>query len=187
MVEWIILAATRAALLASQQSEHDCQDQISTINAENQALLSEKSTLHMAIQALSNNLHLGSPYPSHRTAPQSDPNPYTGQDLSLLPKFIKDIAIKLASNGVWYPDEQSRMRYLVGRLSSTAWDTIEYGILKDGTVAFESVDEIFSLLNSSYGDIDEKSTRRLTITQRAPSLLSAKAKCNAKAICNASQ
>jgi hypothetical protein len=99
----------------------------------------------------------------HRTAPQTDPDPYTGRDPSLLPKFIKDIAIKLASNADWYPDEQSRMRYVAGRLSAIAWDTIEYGILQDGTVAFESVDEIFSLLNSSYGDIDEKGTAQDSI------------------------
>lgn len=155
------LAVARASLLASQQSEHDCHDQIATLSAENQALLSDKTTLRTAIQALS-----ASPRPSssdHRTAPQTDPDPYTGQDPSLLPKFMKDIAIKLASNADWYPDEQSRMRYLVGRLSATAWDTIEYGILKDGTVIFESVDEIFSLLNSSYGDIDEAGTAQDSI------------------------
>ena len=155
------LTTAQASLLASQQSEHDCQDQISTLSAENQALLSDKTALHTAIQALSTSAR---PSPSdHRTAPQTDPNPYTGQDPSLLPKFMKDIAIKLASNADWYPDEQSRMRYLVGRLSATAWDTIEYGILKDGTVVFESVEEIFSLLNSSYGDIDENGTAQDSI------------------------
>jgi hypothetical protein len=55
------------------------------------------------------------------------------------------------------------MRYVTGRLSSTAWDTIEYGIQQNGTITFESVDEIFSLLNSSYGDIDEKSTAQDSI------------------------
>lgn len=156
------LAVLQASVLASQQSEHDCQDQISTLSAENQALLSDKNALHTAIQALSANPRLGSST-HHRTAPQTDPDPYTGKDPSLFPKFMKDIAIKLASNADWYPDEQSRMRYLAGRLSATAWDTIEYGILKDGTVAFESVDEIFSLLNSSYGDIDEKGTAQDSI------------------------
>jgi hypothetical protein len=156
------LETARASLLAAQQCEHDCQDQISALSAENQALLADKAALHTAVQALS-----ASPRPEHlanyRTAPQTDPDPYTGKDPSLLPKFIKDIAIKLTSNADWYPDEQSRMRYLTGRLSGTAWDTIEYGILQDGTITFESVDEIFSLLNSSYGDIDERSTAQDSI------------------------
>ena len=55
------------------------------------------------------------------------------------------------------------MRYVVGRLLAIAWDTIEYSILQDGTVAFKSVDKIFSLLNSSYGDIDEKGTAQDSI------------------------
>ena len=154
--------ASPSSFLASQQIEHDCQDQISTLNAEKQALLSDKAALHTAIQALSASSR-SEPAANYRTAPQTDPEPYTGKDPLLLPKFIKDIAIKLASNADWYPNEQSRMRYVVGRLSGTAWDTIEYGILQDGTITFESIDEIFSLLNSSYGDIDETSTAQDSI------------------------
>ena len=156
------LAESHASCLASQQSEHDCQDQISALSAENQALLSDKNTLATAVQALSSDSRTA---PGHvqRTAPQSEPDPYTGDDPSLLPKFIKDIAIKLNSNADWYPDEQARMRYLVSKLKSTAWDAIEYGILEDGTVSFESVDAIFSILNSSYGDVDEKSTAQDSI------------------------
>ena len=156
------LQTTRDSLLSSQQSEHDCQDQISALSAENRSLLSDKAALHTAIQALSASSRSG-PHATHRTAPQTDPEPYTGKDPLLLPKFSKDIAIKLASNADWYPDEQSRMRYLVGRLSGTAWDTIEYGILQDGTVTFDSVDDIFSLLNSSYGDIDEEGSAQDSI------------------------
>jgi hypothetical protein len=156
------LETTQNSLLASQQSEHDCQDQISALSAENRALLSDKAALHTAIQALSASSRSG-PFGNYRTAPQTDPDPYTGKDPLLLPKFIKDIAIKLASNADWYADEQSRMRYVAGRLSATAWDTIEHGILQDGTITFESVDEIFSLLNSSYGDIDGKSTAQDSI------------------------
>ena len=50
------------------------------------------------------------------------------------------------------------MRYLTSRLSATAWETIEYGILKDGIITFKSITKIFSLLNSSYGDINKKGT-----------------------------
>jgi len=102
------LETARASLLAAQQCEHDCQDQISALSAENQALLADKAALHTAVQALS-----ASPRPEHlanyRTAPQTDPDPYTGKDPSLLPKFIKDIAIKLTSNADLYPDDLSRM------------------------------------------------------------------------------
>jgi hypothetical protein len=99
---------------------------------------------------------------SHRTPEHPDPEPFTGEDPTLLPNFLQQLELKLEMNKDWWNSEPQRMGYVVSCLKGKAHDQVGYNI-KDGVVLFNNVNAIKSILQSAFGDIDAKATAQLKI------------------------
>ncbi|KID81191.1 retrotransposon nucleocapsid protein [Metarhizium guizhouense ARSEF 977] len=98
----------------------------------------------------------------HRTPEHPDPEPFTGEDPSLLQNFLQQLDLKLDMNKDWWTSERQRMGYVVSCLKGKAHDQVRYNI-KDGIVLFDNVDAIKEVLKSAFGDIDAKATAQRKI------------------------
>ena len=88
-----------------------------------------------------------------RSAEHPDPKPYSGGRADL-PLFLSNLALKLKTNSDWYPTPQDQMAYTYSRLEGKAAGQLKHRIRTDGTITFESVEEILQILRQSYGDVD---------------------------------
>ncbi|KAI0990820.1 hypothetical protein K3495_g17367, partial [Podosphaera aphanis] len=146
-----------------QQQVGNLQQQITTLQQQNTTLQQQNTSLQQQIQTNS--------LTSHRSAEHPDPKVFSANDAASrkeLPLFIRKVNMKFIANRDWYPDEQSKMIYLVSRLEGKAYSTISYGINRDGSIKFTSSEAILILLEQAFADVDECNAARreiLTIKQ----------------------
>jgi len=107
----------------------------------------EKATLLAVVQASSGGVK--------RSAPHPDPEPFDGKTPTILPAFLKAMALKLNQNADWYPTTQQRLGYFVSRLSGRAYGQIDANVSADGVVNFDDIPALVTVLHASFGEINE--------------------------------
>jgi hypothetical protein len=100
----------------------------------------------------------GGAYRAQRSAEHPDPDKFDGESPKLLRGFLTDMGIKLRVNSDWYPSEQDRMAYFLSRLKGKAKGQTKGGTTIRGDITFKGVDEIITILDSAFGDINEKAS-----------------------------
>jgi hypothetical protein len=143
------------------QAEHaTLQTQIHHLQTNPSAAITELqqkiATLEATNTSLMNQHHLPQ-YLPRLSAEHPDPDTFSGVNKEL-PSFIRAMYIKLKRNADWYPTDQDKMAYLVSRLRGKAHDTVQYGISLKGDITFANIDAIVTVLQQTYGDIDEEGT-----------------------------
>lgn len=86
-----------------------------------------------------------------------DPEPFSG-DIKELDGWIKQIALKLRGNANWYPTEQDKLGYVVGRLRGKAYDQVESMVRETGEVDYNTLDDLFQDLKRAFGDPNRAAT-----------------------------
>lgn len=100
---------------------------------------------------------------ARRSAEHPDPDTFDGENTKLLRSFLSDMMIKLRVNADWYPDEFHRMSYFLSRLRGKAKGQVKGGQTITGDITFKNVQEIVDILNSAFGDINEKATSQASL------------------------
>ena len=140
------------------QFKNDPANQVALIQAQLTRLEVEKSQCMEIIRTQA--LNTGS---STRYTPEH-PNPDTFHgDRKTLAYFIREMQTKLRRNADWYPDEASRLIYFKSRLRDKAYTAVQHGFGLDGTIHFPDVAAVITLLQQSFGDIDEEGTAQSDI------------------------
>ncbi|SLM35492.1 hypothetical protein LPUS_04790 [Lasallia pustulata] len=101
------------------------------------------------------------------TRPHPDPSEFTAAETEdvpgLLQYFIEQMGLKMRQNTDWWDTEQDRMRYYISRVKGKAYDQLQGYVKEDGNLLFENIEEIISVLRSSFGDLDAAKTAAKTL------------------------
>ena len=135
-----------------------------------QALQSELRFAQAEIRRLNNTTPSSSPsVPITRPEPHvsrspkyPDPEPFNGSR-DQFTRFRSNLRMKLMSNYDWYPTEQDKLRYVLGRLSGDARKRFESKIKADGSVDYTNTEELFMAFELAFGDPfkDQHAMRKL--------------------------
>lgn len=155
------ILAQNVRLSAVLQDNHDtAQDHAASLRQAHDLitqLQAEKSVLNAMAQANNGCVN-------RRSAQHPDPDTFSGdsvkqgENVRLLRHFLSDMMIKLTVNADWYPSEYSRMAYFISRLRGTAKGQVKGGTHIDGSIKFDDVNAIVTILQAAFGDINEKAT-----------------------------
>jgi hypothetical protein len=91
-----------------------------------------------------------------------DPDRFNG-DRDKLENFRLMMILKLKGNEDWYPTEQDRLRYIFSRLEGAAQQQVISRVRLDGSIEITSTEELWTILERSFGDPDRKGTAQRTV------------------------
>lgn len=171
----------QASSRASAAQVGDLQQELDRVRADELMLYSKQNDLEQKVASLQQQLQQAQRHEQEATSLRQqlqqartyappvlsnehpDPKPFDGSDISLLPDFILQMAVKLKVNADRYPNRITRIAYFVSRLASKALDQVKFGITETGDFTFQDVNELVQILRTAYGDAAPRATAGVTV------------------------